>query len=464
VVTFYANPLNKRSTHYICQTCGYQSPKWLGRCPDCGEWNSLVEERIESISPTPGTGAKVPYRSEPVPITEIKVKENVRLSCTIKEFDRVLGGGVVPGSVILIGGDPGIGKSTLLLQATGGLSGQGLKVLYVSGEESAEQTKLRGDRLGISRGTLYILTETCLEEIFRHVEKLKPDILVIDSIQTVFTSALHSAQGSVSQVREVAAQLMVLSKRTTLSTFIVGHVTKTGAIAGPRVLEHIVDTVLYFEGERQHPYRILRAVKNRFGSTNEIGVFEMKSAGLVEVSNPSELFLSERSSDRVSGSVVVSSMEGTRPILVELQALVAPSNLGVPRRMTKGVDANRVSLLMAVLEKRVGLFLQSQDIFVNIAGGVKVDEPAVDLGLTAAVASSFKNIPIDGKTVVFGEVGLAGEVRAVTHIESRLREAEKLGFTRCVIPKNSLDRLIDSFTIETQGVASVEEAFEVLFN
>jgi DNA repair protein RadA/Sms len=406
----------------------------------------------------------VAYRSEPVPITEIKVQKNIRISCGVEEFDRVLGGGIVPGSVILIGGDPGIGKSTLLLQATGGLSSRGLKVLYVSGEESAEQTKLRGDRLGISHGNLYILTETCLEEIFRQIEKLKPDILVVDSIQTMFTSALHSAQGSVSQVREVAAQLMVLSKRTKLSTFIVGHVTKAGAIAGPRVLEHIVDTVLYFEGERNHPYRILRAVKNRFGSTNEIGVFEMKTMGLIEVANPSELFLSERPSDRVSGSVVVSSVEGTRPILIELQALVTPSNLGVPRRMTKGVDANRVALLMAVLEKRVGFFLQSQDIFVNIAGGVRVDEPAVDLGLTTAVASSFKNIPIDRKTVVIGEVGLGGEVRAVNHIESRLREAEKLGFTRCIIPKNSLERLIDSFIIEIQGVSTVEEAFEALLN
>ncbi|HWP46173.1 MAG TPA: DNA repair protein RadA [Candidatus Limnocylindrales bacterium] len=459
---YLIHSLSKSHTYFACQNCGYKSPKWMGRCPDCGEWNSLVEERVESVSPVRNTGTKVSYRSEPIPITEIKIKESIRLSCAIEEFDRVLGGGIIPGSVILIGGDPGIGKSTLLLQATGGLSSRGLKILYVSGEESAEQTKLRGDRLGISHRNLYILTETCLEEIFRQVERLKPDILVIDSIQTMFTSALQSAQGSVSQVREVAAQLMHLSKRTNLSTFIVGHVTKTGAIAGPRVLEHIVDTVLYFEGERNHPYRILRAVKNRFGSTNEIGVFEMKSSGLVEVSNPSELFLSERPSDRVSGSVVVSSIEGTRPILIELQALVAPSNLGVPRRMTKGVDANRVSLLMAVLEKRVGLFLQSQDIFVNIAGGVKVDEPAVDLGLTAAVASSFKNIPIDRKTVVIGEVGLAGEVRAVTHIESRLREAEKLGFTRCVIPRNSLDRLIDSFNIETEGVSSVEEAFEVL--
>ncbi len=453
----------KSRTFYVCQVCGSQSPKWMGRCPDCGEWNSMVEEQELNASSTSMEKLKAGSQTVPLPITEIESDKDFRFSSSIQELDRVLGGGIVPGSVVLIGGDPGIGKSTLLLQMTGGLSQNGLKTLYVSGEESARQTRLRGDRLGILHPNLYVLTEICLEDIFKQVDELRPDVLVIDSIQTMYTSALNSSQGSVSQVREVSAQLMLYSKRTNISTFIVGHVTKAGSIAGPKVLEHIVDTVLYFEGERQHIYRILRSVKNRFGSTNEIGVFEMKTTGLEEVNNPSAMFLSERPTAQVAGSTVTCSMEGTRPILIELQALVTPTNLGTSRRMTKGVDANRIALLLAVLEKVVGLFLQAQDVFVNVVGGVKIDEPAVDLGLALAIASSFKNVPLNQHTMMFGEVGLGGEIRTVPYVEQRLREAEKLGFTRCILPEYSQKRLPSSFSIETLGVPSLADAIEEVF-
>lgn len=453
----------KSGSIYVCQVCGAQSPKWMGRCPDCGEWNSMLEEQEVSASATSLEKLKAGSQVVPLPITEIESGQDFRFSSSIQELDRVLGGGIVPGSVVLIGGDPGIGKSTILLQMTGGLSQAGLKILYVSGEESARQTRLRGDRLQISHSNLYVLTETCLENILKHVDDLKPDVLVIDSIQTMYTSSLSSSQGSVSQVREVSAQLMLFSKRSNISTFIVGHVTKAGSIAGPKVLEHIVDTVLYFEGERQHVYRILRSVKNRFGSTNEIGVFEMKSSGLEEVTNPSAMFLSERPAEQVAGSAVTCSMEGSRPILIELQALVTPTNLGTSRRMTKGVDANRISLLIAVLEKIVGLYLQAQDVFVNIVGGVKIDEPAVDLGLSLAIASSFKNIPLNHQTVMFGEVGLAGEIRSVPYVEQRIREAGKLGFNRCILPEHARKRLSASFSIETVGVPSLADAIEVVF-
>ena len=453
----------KSRTIYACQSCGAQSPKWIGRCPDCGEWNSMVEEREVSPSLTTIQKVKEGSHATPLPITEIASGQDFRFSSSIRELDRVLGGGIVPGSVVLIGGDPGIGKSTILLQMTGGLSQTGLKTLYVSGEESARQTRLRGDRLGILHPNLYVLTETCLEDILKQVDALKPDVLVIDSIQTMYTSNLQSSQGSVGQVREVAAQLMLFSKQTNISTFIVGHVTKAGAIAGPKVLEHIVDTVLYFEGERQHIYRILRSVKNRFGSTNEIGVFEMKTSGLEEVNNPSALFLAERPEQQVAGSTVTCCIEGTRPILIELQALVTPTNLGTSRRMTKGVDTNRISLLIAVLEKIVGLFLQAQDVFVNVVGGVKIDEPAVDLGLALAMASSFRNIPLDHQTIMFGEVGLAGEIRTVPYVEQRLREAEKLGFTRCILPASSQKHLAADFSIQTIGVSSLADALEVVF-
>ncbi len=453
----------KSRTIYVCQACGAQSPKWMGRCPDCGEWSSMLEEQEVSSSASSLDKIKAAAQTVPCPITEIESSQDFRFSSSLQELDRVLGGGVVPGSVILLGGDPGIGKSTILLQMAGGLGHAGLKTLYVSGEESARQTRLRGDRLRISHPSLFVLTEICLEEILKHVDTLKPDVLIIDSIQTMYTSSLNSSQGSVSQVREVSAQLMLFSKRTNVSTFIVGHVTKTGSIAGPKVLEHIVDTVLYFEGERQHIYRLLRSVKNRFGSTNEIGVFEMKPTGLEEVPNPSAMFLAERPSEQVAGSAVTCSMEGSRPILIELQALVTPTNLGTSRRMTKGVDSNRISLLIAVLEKIVGFYLQAQDVFVNVVGGVKLDEPAVDLSLALAIASSFKNIPLDAKTVMFGEVGLAGEIRTIPHVEQRLREAEKLGFTCCILPEHSRKRLSSDFSIRTVGVSSLADAIEAVF-
>ena len=450
----------KSRTIYACQSCGAQSPKWMGRCPECGEWNSLVEEQEVSASATAVEKLKTGSQSVPTPITAIESGQDFRFSSRIHEMDRVLGGGIVPGSVVLIGGDPGIGKSTLLLQMAGGLSLAGWKVLYVSGEESARQTRLRGERLHVSHPSLYILTETCLEYILKHVEDLNPNVLIIDSIQTMYTTTLSSSQGSVSQVREVSAQLMLFSKRANVSTFIVGHVTKAGAIAGPKVLEHIVDTVLYFEGERQHIYRILRSVKNRFGSTNEIGVFEMKTRGLEEVPNPSALFLSERPEGQVAGSAVTCSIEGSRPILIELQALVTPTNLGTSRRMTKGVDANRISLLIAVLEKIVGLYMQAQDVFINVVGGVKIDEPAVDLSLCLAMTSSFKNLPLDHQTVMFGEVGLAGEIRTVPYAEQRIREAEKLGFTRCILPEHTRKRLTSDFSIAIVGAVSVADAIE----
>lgn len=453
----------KSRTIFVCQHCGAQAPKWIGRCPDCGEWNSLVEEPEVSTSSTPLERVKARVQAVPAPITDIESGRDFRFSASIQELDRVLGGGIVPGSVVLISGDPGIGKSTLLLQMTGKLSQAGVKTLYVSGEESSRQTRLRGERLGILHPNLYVLTETCLEDILQQVEQLKPDVLVVDSIQTMYTSTLQSSQGSVSQVREVAAQLLVFSKQTQISTFIVGHVTKAGSIAGPKVLEHIVDTVLYFEGERQHLYRILRSVKNRFGSTNEIGVFEMKTNGLEEVNNPSALFLAERPSEQVAGSAVTCSMEGTRPILIELQALVTPTNLGTSRRMTKGVDSNRIALLVAVLEKVVGLYLQAQDIFVNVVGGVKLDEPAVDLGLALAITSSFKNIPLDHQTVFIGEIGLAGEIRTIPYIEQRLREAEKLGFKRCLLPAVAQKRLSAPLAIHTVGISSVADAIEATF-
>ncbi len=453
----------KNRTIFVCQSCGAQSPKWMGRCPDCGEWNSMIEEKEITSPSNARENMKAGEQAVPLPITQIESGKDFRFSSTIQEIDRVLGGGIVPGSVVLIGGDPGIGKSTLLLQMTGKLARSGVKPLYVSGEESSRQMRLRGDRLNISHDNLYVLTEICLEDILEQVERLKPNLLVIDSIQTMYTAALNSSQGSVSQVREVSSQLLLYSKKTNIPTFIVGHVTKAGSIAGPKVLEHIVDTVLYFEGERQHIYRILRSVKNRFGSTNEIGVFEMKSRGLEEVSNPSAMFLSERPAEQVAGSAVTCSMEGSRPILIELQALVTPTNLGTSRRMTKGVDSNRISLLIAVLEKIVGLFLQAQDVFVNVVGGVKVDEPAVDLSLALAMASSFKNAPLDHKTVMVGEVGLGGEIRSVPYIEQRLREAEKLGFTRAIIPENSKKRLTTAFSIAVAGVSSLSDAIEVAF-
>lgn len=441
---------------FACQNCGYQAPKWLGKCPDCGGWNTLVEEKL---TVSKGRRGEVP-KGKAQPIHEIQSSEEERILTRIGELDRVLGGGIVGGSVILIGGDPGIGKSTLLLQALQGTSIVG-KVLYVSGEESPKQIKLRSMRLGISSNDIIVLSETSLDTIFETVDELKPRVMVVDSIQTIFTPDFPSAPGSIGQVREAAGRLMFYAKRTGIPIFIVGHVTKDGSIAGPRVLEHIVDTVLYFEGEKGHSFRILRAVKNRFGSTNEIGVFEMKDSGLSEVRNPSDIFLAERPL-HATGSVVVSSMEGSRPIMIELQALVSQTSFGVPRRTTIGVDYNRVSLLLAVLEKRAGLPLMGQDVFVNVVGGIRIDEPAVDLGIITAVASSFREIPIDPRTFVIGEVGLAGEIRAISQVEARVKEGAKLGFTKGVIPSNNAKKIERVDGIELIGVSSVDEALEVL--
>jgi DNA repair protein RadA/Sms len=452
----------KIKSFYVCQSCGFQSLKWLGRCPSCGEWNSLTEEQIADPAgvkrelPDPSTGEL------PRAITEIRVNGGERLRCGIEEFDRVLGGGIVSGSVILVGGDPGIGKSTLVLQVLNGLAIQGRKVLYVSGEESAKQTKMRAERLGVQSPDLLVLCETSLERVLQNIKQTEPRAIAVDSIQTVFTPDLQSAPGSISQVRETSNRIIYTAKSTGLPVLLIGHVTKDGAIAGPRVLEHMVDTVLYFEGDAGHPYRILRAVKNRFGSTNEIGVFEMKDRGLEEVSSPSEIFLAERPS-HASGSVVVPSMEGTRPVLVELQGLVTKSLLAVPRRTTMGVDYHRVAILVAVLEKKVGLNLADQDIFINVAGGIKVNEPAVDLGMVASIASSFLDRPVEEKTVLFGEVGLTGEVRATTQAEPRIRESAKMGFGRCVLPKANLERIRSTKEIEFIGVGTVEETMKVLF-
>jgi DNA repair protein RadA/Sms len=454
---------SKIKTVYVCQSCGMQSPRWMGKCPDCGQWNTMVEERVEKPKDT--RSSKLHGGAEPLALNEIQARDEDRFVTKINELDRVLGGGIVAGSVVLIGGDPGIGKSTLVLQMLRQVSELRGKALYVTGEESPSQIKMRAQRLDVKAENLYVLAETQLEEIVHAADGLQPQVIVVDSVQTVFTSELPSAPGSVSQVREVSGRLMLHAKRTGIPTFLIGHVTKDGAIAGPRVLEHIVDTVLYFEGDRGHAFRILRAVKNRFGSTNEIGVFEMKESGLAEVANPSEIFLAERPKD-ATGSVVVSSLEGTRPILAELQALVAPSKLTMPRRTCIGVDYNRVSLLLAVLEKRVGMHLLGMDVFVNIVGGLKIDEPAADLGVIAAVASSFREKPVSPGTVVMGEVGLAGEVRAISQAEARLKDAVKLGFTRCILPAVNVEKMEKSAALkkmELMGVRSVEEAMERLF-
>ncbi len=449
----------KARTVFVCQHCGAQASRWLGRCADCGEWNTLVEERV-TPEPRTGRGGET-ERARPEPITELSAASEQRSSSGIGELDRVLGGGVVPGSVILIGGDPGIGKSTLVLQALAQLARQG-RALYVTGEESPQQVKMRADRLGIGAADLLVLAETQVDAILAQARAVAPVVLAVDSIQTMYTDQLGSAPGSIGQVRESAAQLVQFAKRHELACVLVGHVTKEGAFAGPRVLEHMVDTVLYFEGDRGHAFRILRAVKNRFGSTNEIGVFEMKERGLQPVANPSALFLAERPVD-VPGSVVIASLEGTRPILVELQALVSPSSLGTPRRTTLGLDHNRVALLVAIIEKKMGLQLTGQDIFLNVAGGVRLEEPAADLGAIVAVASSFLDKPIDPHTLIIGEVGLAGEVRAVSQAELRVREGAKLGFKRCVLPESSRRQLPALPGVELAGVQSLEQAWELLF-
>ena len=450
----------RTKTRFSCQSCGYQASRWSGRCPECGEWNSLREEVLRNQR-TSRISARTLQPTVPMPIGEIIRSEEMRLETGIGELDRVLGGGVVPGSVILIGGDPGIGKTSLLLQALPLLArGEG-KLLYVSGEESTSQIKMRSDRFGITCPLLYVLSATSLEDIFKTAEDLQPVILVVDSIQTVYTEEISSAPGSVSQVQEVACRLMWYAKRTGVPVFIIGHVTKEGMIAGPRLLEHIVDTVLYFEGDKGQAYRILRAVKNRFGATNEIGVFEMKDAGLTEVSNPSELFLSGRP-ERSAGSVVISSLEGSRPILVELQALVTETGYAIPKRMANGVELNRISLLLAVMEKRLGLHLAGQDVYVNVVGGLRIDEPTIDLGIVMAVVSSLRDQPIDSRSVVMGEVGLGGEVRPVSQVELRIREAAKLGFTRCFLPESNLDKYHPIEGIEVMGVREIGDVMSLV--
>ncbi len=447
----------KQKTKFCCQECGYESPKWLGKCPGCQSWNTMTEE-VEKVVRTQGMNSSVLRTKEkPTPIIHIESNPEPRIITENKELNRVLGGGIVPGSLILVGGDPGIGKSTLLLQTSFSLTQVNQKVLYVSGEESVRQTKLRAERLNAESPLLYVLCETNLDLIEEAIQEVAPDFLVIDSIQTVYHPAIESAPGTVSQVRECTGHFMRIAKGKGIATVLVGHVTKEGAIAGPRLLEHMVDCVLYFEGERHHSYRLLRAVKNRFGSTNEIGIFEMQEAGLVEVSNPSELFLSERPLG-VAGSTVVASMEGTRPVLVEIQALVSSTNFPSPRRMATGIDHNRLSLIMAVLEKRMGLFLQNQDAYLNVAGGVKLDEPAVDLAVAISIASSFKERPTQPFDVVFGEIGLTGEVRGVSRIDQRVREAQKLGFRRVIMPEKSLKGWTHPEGIEIIGISTVSEA------
>jgi DNA repair protein RadA/Sms len=452
----------KAKTQFVCQSCGYQAPKWLGKCPGCQGWNSFVEERvIDEKGPErdlPGMERETP----PVPITEITAEEKGRFQIGIGEFDRVLGGGIVFGSLVLVGGDPGIGKSTLLLQVMHRLASNGKKVLYVSGEESLQQTKMRAERLGVSSDQLFVVSETSLEKILQDIQKLSPSTVVIDSIQTVYSSELTTPPGSIGQVREASSRLLYLAKHLSIPVFLIGHVTKEGFIAGPKVLEHMVDTVLYIEGEANHSFRILRAVKNRFGSTNEIGVFEMKDSGLLEVLSPSEFFLSERAQP-ASGSVVVPSLEGSRPILVELQSLVVATNFGIPRRTAQGIDANRISLLVAVMEKRLGFHLFSHDIFVNIVGGIRIEEPGADLGVIAAIASSFRDKLIDPETVVFGEVGLGGEVRGISQSEVRVKEAARLGFKRCLLPKQNQEKIKGMKGIELIGVRTVQEAMGILF-
>ena len=448
-------------TIFSCQSCGYQSPKWLGKCPDCGGWDGFVEER-QATGPLSVTRNAVVAPSMPVPIDSIEIDHEQRLLTTIHEFDRVLGGGLVQGTLVLVGGDPGIGKSTLMLQALHGLAGQGRKVLYVSGEESIRQIRLRSQRLETVSPCLLVVSEVEVDAILAMVDSIKPEVVVIDSIQTMFSSELGSAPGSVSQVREATVRLMLMAKRSGIPTFLVGHVTKDGAIAGPKLLEHMVDTVLYFEGDRNHIFRVLRAVKNRFGSTNEIGVFEMKGHGLEEVANPSAVFLSGRPAS-AAGSVVAASMEGTRPILVELQALTSGTNFGTPRRTILGLDPNRVALLAAVMEKKIGMHLMGYDIFMNVAGGVRVIEPAVDLAIVAAIASSFLDKPVPDRTVVMGEVGLTGEVRAIGQADIRIYESAKMGFNRCIVPQSNLKRLPAMEGVEIAGVSSVSEAVESLF-
>lgn len=450
------------TTVFYCGSCGYESSKWMGQCPGCREWNTFVEEKINTKTPASSISGKTGREAAlPARLSEIALQDEERMSTHMQELDRVLGGGIVPGSLILVGGDPGIGKSTLLLQVCRHMAADNRKVLYISGEESLKQIKIRANRIGEFTENLFLLCETNLGIIEETIRHIKPDIAIVDSIQTMYQEEVSSAPGSVSQVREATNTFLQIAKGMGTSVFIVGHVTKEGTVAGPRVLEHMVDTVLYFEGDRHASYRILRGVKNRFGSTNEIGVFEMQEQGLAEVVNPSE-FMLDGKPEGASGSIVSCSMEGTRPILFEIQALVCRTNFGFPRRQANGTDFNRVNLLMAVLEKRVGLQMSDCDAYVNLAGGMRIQEPAIDLGIAMAVASSFKNRPIDDRMAAFGEIGLSGEVRGISMIEQRIQEAVKLGFTVCVIPKVCEKQIKNMGNVKIIGVSSVQDAIDLI--
>ncbi len=449
--------MSTKKPGYYCQECGHFTARWMGRCSGCGAWNTYVEEVVAS----PRNHRSVERQTEPKPLIDVSPVDSGRRSTGMVELDRVLGGGVVPGSLLLLGGDPGIGKSTLLLQVAGAISSFGHRVLYVSGEESPHQIKLRADRLGVNNAELYVYPQTDLEAVEEQVAKVNPLLIVVDSIQTMYISDITSAPGSISQVRGCTSRLMQLAKKQSVSIFVVGHVTKEGMIAGPRVMEHMVDVVLYFEGERHQTFRILRGVKNRFGSTNEIGVFEMSDIGLQEVVNPSSFFLMGHAFRNVAGTVVVPTMEGTRPLLVEIQALVCPTSFGTPRRMTAGVDHNRVALIMAVLEKRLGLMLGNCDAYVNVVGGMRIDEPAADLGIAVALASSFRERAIDGCLAVMGELGLTGEIRPVTALDKRISEAARLGFGCCIVP--SQKGLHEIGDLEIREVATLAEAFDLVF-
>ena len=451
----------KKKTFFICQSCGYESRGWLGKCPGCSQWNTFTEE-IEQLV---GKKSQEAFLSniKPINLNDVQVEKEDRYKTGMKEMDRVLGGGIVKGSLVLVGGDPGIGKSTLLLQICDKIK-EDPKIIYISGEESIKQIKIRADRLGVSNSNLLMVSETNFKIVHSLCEMEKPNLIIIDSIQTMFNEELSTAPGSISQVRDITAGLMRIAKSMNIAIIIVGHVTKEGSIAGPRVLEHMVDTVLYFEGERHLSYRILRAVKNRFGSTNEIGIFEMKDVGLVEVDNPSKIMISGRP-ENVPGSVVVSSLEGTRPMLIEIQALVCPTSFGMPRRMATGVDYNRITLLMAVLEKRVGMQLHNFDAYVNVVGGLKIDEPACDLGIVAAIASSFRNVCVDIDTVLIGEVGLTGEVRAVNQADKRVMEAMRIGFKKCIVPRGNVEvikNMKEVNNIDIIGVENVQEALNII--
>lgn len=448
----------KSKTLFFCKECGYESSKWLGQCPGCKQWDTFVEEPVVSKSSSVSSRKEI---KEPVLLSGVKAETEARVASGIGELDRVLGGGIVPGSLVLVGGDPGIGKSTLLLQMCREIANQGKKIIYISGEESREQIKMRADRLGAFGGELLLLCETNLDLIEIVVQKHRPEIIIIDSIQTMYREDITSAPGSVSQVREATGALMRLAKDTGITIFIIGHVTKEGMVAGPRILEHMVDTVLYFEGDNHASYRVLRAVKNRFGSTNEIGVFEMQNSGLKEVKNPSEYMLSGRPVGE-PGSVVAASIEGTRPILVEVQALISRTSFNMPRRTAAGTDYNRVNLLMAVLEKRLGMQLGDCDAYVNVAGGMRVTEPALDLAIVAAILSSYRNIPINSNTVIFGEVGLTGEIRAVSMADQRVAEAAKMGFETCILPKANEGSIRTANGIKLTGISNIQELVQYI--